>query len=154
LLKAEAIRQGHKISFALDKKIPAMIINPSQMIHLLYNMNFIAFKYMDISGEVTIRSFMRDEQTLVCSVVSAAEPGSAQDWEQECHAAEQERHAAAQECHAAAQECRAAEVATEINQLDQLSRVCRKVAGGLGGSLEIHPHVGQGVDVSVFFSLT
>ncbi|MCL1918454.1 MAG: HAMP domain-containing histidine kinase [Peptococcaceae bacterium] len=149
LLRAEAIRHGHEISFDLSKEIPTMIINPSQMIHLLYNMNFIAFKYMDVSGTVLIRSFMPDEHTLICSVISAAQENNVrqngtQNGTQQNGTQQNSTLCAIHNMPSKEQE--------RCPGIDQLSQVCRKIADDFGGRLEIRPHTGQGAEVSVTFT--
>jgi signal transduction histidine kinase len=125
LLRAEAVRHGHEISFELGKKLPTMMINPSQMIHLLYNMCFIAFRYMDVSGEVVVSTAVRDDNTLVCLVVSAAKG---------CRLNSSEAEGCSEKA-------------------DQLSRVCKKIADSLGARAEIRPHASQGAEVSVVFPI-
>ena len=124
LLEAEALRQGHCLRFELDKRAPARQINPSQMIHIIYNMCFIAFKYLSVSGDVVIRSTMQEDHTLACIAVSTTKTSR---WENP-------------------------ENVVTPEGVDQMARVCRTIADDLNARFEMSPLASQGVEVAMIFA--
>ncbi|MCL1790057.1 MAG: hypothetical protein FWG40_01650 [Peptococcaceae bacterium] len=122
LLEAEAIRHGHCIRFELCGEMPLIMISPSKLIHLLYNMCFIAFRYMDVSGDVVVATDVRDGM-LICSVTSL-EPGNQQRNQQ--HGKEKD-------------------ICPE--GMDQMAGVCVRIADELGAGFEIRPFEYQGAEV-------
>jgi signal transduction histidine kinase len=119
LLEAEAIRHGHVISFELGGKTPPLLISPSKLIHLLYNMCFIAFRYMSVSGDIVVSTNTCDGGAVICSVTSAAR-GCRPDSKEQDFCPE---------------------------GMDQMAGVCRKIAGEFNARFEIYPYASQGAEV-------